>query len=299
MPRPDPHPFVSSPASLLAAAWLALLPGPALATLMQVDTPQGRFTCESSADTDYRQVLKLGDKILYRQPRGPDAPQETDLLKDGIIDRDLGCPSVVGHNGGHIVLRRALQPPQYQVDGYLLVDFTQDDPALIDLGTGHRPARNEDVPADQGLRITDGGLVLRYYGDLPDMLIQGDPPVDPAPAARAVLYSFSSGALQDLNTCLPLKEVPLFGDLGFLADAPDPARYLPAGVRIGVPRADVVATLRRYGTLYDPDDTDGGSTQTSPQLTIPLCGDANSAVMPLFLFESDRLKTVRFEGLEG
>jgi hypothetical protein len=46
---------------------------------------------------------------------------------------------------------------------------------------------------------------------------------------------------------------------------------------------------------YDPDETDGGSVETAPQLTIPLCGDANNTITPLFQFAQDRLKAVRFE----
>ncbi len=285
-------------AALLAAGWFAALPGPVMAESMRVDTPKGVFECENSMETDNRQVLRLNGQELYRQPRGPGDPEETDLLKDGIIDRNLGCPSVAGQRGGYIVLERYLQPPQYGVIGYLLADFNQDEPTLIDLGTSDGAVPKSDNPKDHGLYLNDGGLVLRYHGTLPDALAPENQPDDPPPADRAVLYSFSLGALQNLDTCMPLKDVPLFGDMDFLAKAADPIHYLPAGLKIGASRTETVAALRRYGTPYDPDDTDGGSVKTAPQLVIPLCGDANGAVMPLFQFEKDRLKSARFEALE-
>lgn len=297
-PRRRPRSPAPALAALLAAGWLAALPGPARAESMRVDTPQGVFECENSMATDNRQVLKLNGQELYRQPHGPGDPEETDLLKDGIIDRNLGCPSVAGQRGGTVVLERTLQPPQYGVIGYLLADFNQDEPTLTDLGTSQGPVPDSDTPQNPGLYLDDGGLVLRYAGVLPDALAPENQPDDPPPADHAVLYSFSLGALQNLDTCMPLKDVPLFGDMDFLAKAADPIRYLPAGFKIDASRAETVAALRRYGTPYDPDDTDGGSVKTAPQLVIPLCGDANGAVMPLFQFEKDRLKAVRFEALE-
>jgi hypothetical protein len=202
---------------------------------------------------------------------------------------------VAGERGGHVVLERYLQPPQYGVIGYLLADFSQDKPTLTDLGTSQGPVPGSDNPQNPGLYLDDGGLVLRYTGALPDALAPENQPADSPPADRAVLYSFSLGTLQDLDTCLPLKDVPLFGDMDFLAKAADPVRYLPAVFKLGASRAETVAALRRHGTPYDPDDTDGGSIKTAPQLTIPLCGDANGAIMPLFRFEKDRLEAVRFE----
>ncbi|MGB3424965.1 MAG: hypothetical protein WBF84_14420 [Castellaniella sp.] len=292
------RPLAPALAALLAAGWLAALPGPVMAESMRVDTPQGVFECENSMETDNRQVLRLNGQELYHQPRGPGDPEETDLLKDGIIDRNLGCPSVAGQRGGYVVLERYLQPPQYGVIGYLLADFDQDEPTLTDLGASDGAVPSSDAPKKQGLYLNDGGLVLRYTGILPDALAPENQPDDPPPADHAILYSFSLGTLQNLDTCLPLKGVPLFGDMDFLAKAADPARYLPADFKIGASRTETVAALRRYGTPYDPDDTDGGSVKTAPQLVIPLCGDANGAVMPLFQFDKDRLKAVRFEELE-
>lgn len=294
-PRKRLRPLVPALAGLLAAGWLAALPGSALAESMRLDTPKGVFECESSAKTDYRQVLRLNGQILYRQPQGPEYPQETDLLKNGIVDRNLSCPSVAGERNGFVVLRRYLQPPHYGVIGYLLADFNQDEPTLTDLGTSEGSVPNSDNPKKQGLYLNDGGLVLRYRGDLPDALTPQNQPDTPAAADRAVLYSFPSGMLQGLSTCLPLKDVPLFGDMDFLLKAADPTRYLPAGFKIGASRTETVTALRRYGTPYDPDETDGGSVETAPQLTIPLCGDANNTITPLFQFAQDRLKAVRFE----
>ncbi|CAM5186338.1 hypothetical protein CDEN61S_02131 [Castellaniella denitrificans] len=262
-------------------------------------TPRGLFSCENSAATDHRQVLKLDGRILYRQPARLDRPEETDRLRDGIIHDDIGCPRVLGGGDGFVVLVRNLQPPQYGVQGYLAVNFREDDPYLIDLGTGYRP-EDDAIPDERRLRWMDGGLVLRYFGDLPDSLAAGGASRDPPRANRTILFNFAESAPQDGDACLPLKDTPLFGDLADLVGAPDPSRRMPEGVRIGASKTRVLAILERHGRPYDPDETGEGSGEPPDRLTIPVCGNAGPlGAYPLFLFRDGKLEAIRFEAGDG
>ena len=260
------------------------------------ETPQGLFRCENSAATAHRQVLTLNGQILYQQAPQQDRPEETDLLQDGIIHEDIGCPRVLGNGNGFVVLARDLQPPQYGVEGYLAVNFNEAPPYLIDLGTSYR---SPDATGDHEPRIQwlDGGLVLHYDGDLPADLDPDGAHTDTAPdthTARTVLFSFATASVQDGNDCLPLQGMPLFGDLSALADMPDPQRLMPEGIRIGAPRDQVLAILNRYGHPYDPDATDTPDVAAADQLTLPVCGDATAlGTYPLFVFGPERLEAIR------
>lgn len=53
-PRRRPRSPAPALAALLAAGWLAALPGPARAESMRVDTPKGVFECENSMATNNR-----------------------------------------------------------------------------------------------------------------------------------------------------------------------------------------------------------------------------------------------------
>lgn len=251
------------------------------------ETPRGRFECINNATTDHKQSLVLDGHEIYRQPRLALDPAETDLLRDGIVHRDIGCPWVLGSRDGFVLMVRDLQPPQYGVRGYLLVDFNEDDPVLIDMGTGQNP-QDDQITDKQRLSWEKGGLRLQYFGYAPGVDL--DVVLSPTPSRQLMLFSFSNKIVQDGRKCLPLKGLPLYGEFGARLVKGDPAAVLPNGLRMGMPKAATIALLRKYGKPYSPDDENDTNL-----LTMPLCGDANDAVMLQLRFKGDRLASIKFQ----
>jgi len=257
------------------------------AASFSVQTPRGVFECRRDASTNGLQRLSLGGQILYRQAAGSE-PEETDLLRDGIVHRGAGCPQVIARNEGFVVLVRDEQAPDRARHGYLLVDFNADDPVLINLGTGQGP-QDDAIPDAQRVLWEPGGMILNYIGYTPE----DDPQAEPAPEKQVTLFSFAGQYAQDGRQCLRLKGLPLFGDnLEHILKA-DPASILPGNLKVGMSRADALAALAQFGEPYNPDDTGDGNL-----LTLPLCGDANDLATPLFRFKDGRLESIEFEGAE-
>lgn len=289
--------LMAKPLSAVATSLLLGSACPALAATFSnlageafsAQTPQGVFECVSNAATGHRQVLKLGGKEIYRQSPQSDAPSETDLLRDGIIHRDIGCPTVLASSDGYVLMVRDLQPPQYQTRGYLLADFNEDTPALIDLGTGQGP-QDDKIEDKQRLSWQKGGFVLNYFGYAPGTDTETQP--TPEPANQTTLFTFAGNQIQNGKQCMPLKGLPMFGELAAKLLKTDPATVLPDGLRAGATKAQAMAVLRRYGKPYDPEKSD--FTDDSDLLTLPLCGAANEEIMTTFHFKSGTLDKIRF-----
>lgn len=302
MPQPwKPPPLKPSPQKLLlwALAGLScLLASAAFADSFSnvagesftAQTSRGNFECTDNDATDHRQLLRLNGRTLYKQPAHTDEPAETQLLRNGIIHRDIGCPRVLASANGFVLMSRDLQPPQYQVHGYLLADFNEDDPVLIDLGTGQGP-KDDEITDNQRMTWNTNGLALHYFGYFPAPLAPAGQ--TPKPSRQTTLLSFSSKEIQNGGRCLPLNGIPLFGEVADKIVKAEPAKILPSGLRTGVPKADATAVLERYGNPNNPDGED-----STDLLTIALCGDASYSVMPLFQFKAGRLASIKFEKVE-
>lgn len=255
------------------------------------DTPRGRFECVNNAATEHRQVLRLNKQLLYQQTSQHAEPSETDLLKNGIVHRDIGCPEILGSEGGFVIMVRALQPPQYQEYGYLAVDFNETDPVLLELGTGQGP-KDEGISSARRLVWMPGGLALSYFG----YPLGGNPTAEPniKPGEQRTLLSFANTQPQNGKLCLPLSNMPLYGTgTSKLAQA-KPASVLPKSLSLGMSKQMAIARLKQYGQPYQPD----GEESDKDEWTIELCGDARDVVMPLFHFKDGRLSQIEFSEVE-
>lgn len=152
------------------------------------DTPRGEFECICNGSTDYKQVLMLDGIEIYRQPRLLLRPNETNLLQDGIVHEDIGCPTILDNREGFILMIRNLQPPQYGVMGYVLADFNESEPTLIDLGIAENP-QDDEIPPDQRLTYNSDGFTLHYFGYAPGVDPQEAQP-KPTPAAQFTEFHY-------------------------------------------------------------------------------------------------------------
>lgn len=159
------------------------------------ETPKGRFECLKGPATDQRQVLKLNGRVLFEETPNPDGIVEGKTLANGIKHEDMGCPEVVGNENGHVVLVRAVQPPQYGLTGYVLVDVNAAPPRLVALCKASR-AKDEKIAKAQRLVWSATGVNLRYFGYRCDES-EHDPGAKPA--THEVRVTFATGAVQQLK----------------------------------------------------------------------------------------------------
>jgi hypothetical protein len=127
------------------------------------DTPHGRFTCELGKPTQNKQVLKLGNKVLFDERSARDGINEGQTLASGLQHEGTGCPEVIASERGFVVLRRDVQPPHYGASGYAVVDFNASEPQVVRLGIGHR-AKDEHLSDDKRLSWSDKMLTLDFIG---------------------------------------------------------------------------------------------------------------------------------------
>lgn len=113
---------------------------------MSVKTPKGKFECINGVATDYRQVLRLDGREIYRQPPGPSEPMEDSTLRHGIVERALGCPWVVAVHRGFVVIEGQEQAPAYGVQFYAVIDFNRAEPSLTRLAVGQRTEDDDSIP---------------------------------------------------------------------------------------------------------------------------------------------------------
>jgi len=134
---------------------------------MWVKTPKGKFECIDGAATDYRQVLRLDGREIYRQPPGPDQPAEDSTIRHGIVERGLGCPWVVAVHRGLVVIGGDEQAPAYGVQFYAVIDFDRAEPSLTRLAVGQRTEDDDSVPSGRRIEWSDDSLVLNLFGYAP------------------------------------------------------------------------------------------------------------------------------------
>jgi len=159
------------------------------------ETPKGRFECLKGAATDNLQVLKLNGRVLFEEKPGPNGIVEGKTLANGIRHENMGCPEVIGNENGYIVMARAVQPPQYGLTGYVLVDVNAKQPRLVALCTATR-SKDEKIAKAQRFVWSATGVTLRYVGYRCDES-ENSPGAKPGP--HEVRYEFASGAVQQLK----------------------------------------------------------------------------------------------------
>ena len=159
------------------------------------ETPKGRFECLKGAATEQRQVLKLNGRVLFEEKPSPDGIVEGKTLANGIKHEDMGCPEVVGNQNGYIVMERAVQPPQYGLSGYVLVDVNAAQPRLVALCTASR-SKDEKIAKAQRLVWSAGGVNLRYFGYRCGESANSDAA---KPGPHEVRFDFATGAVQQLK----------------------------------------------------------------------------------------------------
>ena len=159
------------------------------------ETPKGRFECLKGSATEQRQVLKLNGRVLFEEKPNPAGIVEGKTLANGIKHEDMGCPEVVGNENGYIVMERAVQPPQYGLAGYVLVDVNTAQPRLVALCKASR-SKDEKIAKAQRLVWSATGVNLRYFGYRCDES-ENSPGAKPGP--HEVRVEFATGAVQQLK----------------------------------------------------------------------------------------------------
>jgi hypothetical protein len=163
---------------------------------MWVDTPKGKFECKKDKSTNYRQVLKLNGKTVFKEIEGPDDIQEGENISSGILDMNLGCPFVIENRNGYVVIMRDTQPPDFGLQGYAVINFNKPTPTLKSLGEGQRP-KDEKIPASKRLQWSDTDITLNYFGYTLEH--PGGDANSPKPGIHQVRYKFVSEDVERLK----------------------------------------------------------------------------------------------------
>jgi hypothetical protein len=79
------------------------------------DTPKGKFECRQDKSTNNLQVLKLGGRLLYQQPRNEFIQGGNDLTT-GIRNENIGCPEVIASKDGYLIVVRDTIPSSLKGD---------------------------------------------------------------------------------------------------------------------------------------------------------------------------------------
>jgi hypothetical protein len=153
------------------------------------DTPQGKFECTNNEGTNYRQILKLNGRVVFRQSSETGWIDEDDTLAKGIRHEGVGCPSIIANERGYVVILRDTQPPHYGVQGYAVIDFNEKEPILVTLAEGQRP-QDDKITRRERFEWSAKGLRFRYFGYRPD---QASSTVgSPKPRPHELFLDFSS-----------------------------------------------------------------------------------------------------------
>jgi hypothetical protein len=154
------------------------------------DTPAGRFECRDDKTTDFKQTISVGSKRIYQEPVSPN-PRGGPTLFDGIRDEAGGCPEIIANRQGYLVIVRPVQPPQFLVRGYAVINFNDPKFPLIELGQGQDEEDSRIRPAKR-IEWTDGGMTLEFIGYLAsEQTADAD---TPRPRRHKVHYSFGRQA---------------------------------------------------------------------------------------------------------
>jgi hypothetical protein len=156
------------------------------------DTPAGKFECRDDKSTDYKQTIAVGSKRIYQEPVSPN-PRGGPTLFEGILDEASGCPEIIANREGYLVIVRPVQPPQYLVRGYAIINFNDPKFPLVELGQGQDEADSKIPPAKR-IEWTDKGMTLQFVGYLADE--QTGSADTPRPKRHKVRFSFGGGAPQ-------------------------------------------------------------------------------------------------------
>jgi hypothetical protein len=159
------------------------------------DTPQGKFACRADESTSNRQVLTLGESVVYQQPPNEDV-QGGPTLVHGIRNENVGCPSIIASHAGYVVIVRDTQPPSYGIQGYAVINFNATPPTVTELAEGQRPG-DEKIRDHDRIAWDKTSLVLRYHGY--PRAQPGGSVRSPKPQAHSVRLDFASEAVSQLK----------------------------------------------------------------------------------------------------
>ncbi|MBV8665530.1 MAG: hypothetical protein JO269_03510 [Burkholderiaceae bacterium] len=126
------------------------------------DTPVGKFSCKVDQSTNYLQVLKLDNKIIFQQIPEPISPGGGKLSL-GIDNFNAGCPVILDNHNGYVVIVRDIFPPSFGIQGYAVINFNDVNMSIMELGAGQRPA-DDKISKTERLKWSDNVLTLKYFG---------------------------------------------------------------------------------------------------------------------------------------
>ena len=153
--------------------------------------PAGRFECRVDASTKHAQVLTFGGREIARHGPSVSDIAEGTHLSGGIYDFGSGCPQVVDVHDNYMLARRLTSPPDYGLQGYVVVDFAADPIELYQLAIGQQP---EDDRIDVAHRAQwhPGRLTFTYFGYNPDET--GGSKTSPRPKTHVLELNLKDGS---------------------------------------------------------------------------------------------------------
>ncbi len=156
------------------------------------DTPMGRFECRDNDRTNYLQMITVGGKSVFQEQPSPDGPGGSSLYQ-GVRAEPGECPGIIANEQGYLIIARAIQPPQYRVFGYAVINFNDQKLLITELGQGQGPGDSKISDAKR-LVWGNSGLTLQFFGYLAD---DETPGTDAAhPKFYKVRFNFSTGAVE-------------------------------------------------------------------------------------------------------
>jgi hypothetical protein len=134
------------------------------------NTPVGKFECIALQirSGSSLQELKLGEKVIYRQPEDELIVQGNSIMNGIFMYQDLSvCPDIIENKAGYVIYQARLsgfgmngQGPSDYVFGYYAINFNAVPPIIIDLA---QLDMNRTQPKSPFVWDKDG-FTMRYHG---------------------------------------------------------------------------------------------------------------------------------------